>query len=75
MDLAVATLNQWRSQGRGPRYSKVGRSVRYSVADLDRYMADHAREPTYDRAPPRKRGQSKTAASIARVDASARGRN
>lgn len=70
LGLAVATLNQWRSQGRGPRYSKAGRSVRYAVADLDRWMAEQRVEPKYDRAPPRKRGQR--TASNARVDASAR---
>ena len=29
------TLRQWRSQGRGPAYEKRGRSVRYSMDDLE----------------------------------------
>ena len=29
MGLAVSTLNKWRCHGGGPRYSKLGRAVRY----------------------------------------------
>jgi hypothetical protein len=29
----VATLAQWATQGRGPRYAKFGRHVRYALAD------------------------------------------
>lgn len=40
------TLRHWRSQGRGPRYSKLspGRTgrIRYLRSDLDRYMRDRA---------------------------------
>lgn len=32
------TLDNWRSEGRGPRYSRVGRSIRYHIEDLDSYM-------------------------------------
>ena len=31
------TLNVWRSEGRGPTYVKIGRSVRYRGADLERW--------------------------------------
>jgi hypothetical protein len=30
----VATLNQWGSQGRGPKYRKFGRHVRYLLDDV-----------------------------------------
>ena len=30
----VATLNNWRSTGRGPRSFRLGRSVKYLVADV-----------------------------------------
>jgi predicted DNA-binding transcriptional regulator AlpA len=30
----VATLNNWRSIGRGPRSFRLGRAVKYSVADV-----------------------------------------
>lgn len=28
------TLDQWGSQGRGPRYAKFGRHVRYRLSDV-----------------------------------------
>ena len=33
-NLSVTTLRKWRLLGRGPRFVKLGRSVRYSAADL-----------------------------------------
>ena len=36
---ACTTLDVWRSEGRGPNYIKVGRSIRYRRADIDRWMA------------------------------------
>ena len=30
----VATLAQWASQGRGPRYAKFGRHCRYRLSDV-----------------------------------------
>lgn len=35
--LPPATLAQWASQGRGPRYAKFGRHVRYSISDVTAY--------------------------------------
>lgn len=35
---SIRTLQAWRFQCRGPVYLKVGRSVRYRLADLDTYM-------------------------------------
>jgi excisionase family DNA binding protein len=32
------TLAVWACAGRGPTYVKVGRSVRYRVADLDAFL-------------------------------------
>lgn len=43
----VATLGQWRYRGEGPRYSKVGKLVRYSRGDLDLWLAAAAVEPRY----------------------------
>jgi hypothetical protein len=34
-----ATMRRWRYEGRGPRYTKIGSSVRYSVADLEAFVA------------------------------------
>lgn len=35
LGLSRRTLEKWRSAGKGPRYSCLGRSVVYAVADLD----------------------------------------
>lgn len=32
--LPIATLAQWASQGKGPRYAKFGRHTRYRLADV-----------------------------------------
>ena len=32
------TLETWRCLGRGPAFVKIGRLVRYRVADLDQYI-------------------------------------
>ena len=37
----TATLKAWRQTGRGPAFVRVGRSVRYRVADLDAFLAAH----------------------------------
>jgi len=34
------TLDNWRSEGRGPRYSRVGRSIRYHILDLEKFMTE-----------------------------------
>jgi hypothetical protein len=39
------TLATWRSQGRGPRYRKVGRHVQYTVGFLKEYLATCERTP------------------------------
>lgn len=35
---SYAGLARWRSEGRGPRYVKVGPFVRYRVSDLDAWL-------------------------------------
>lgn len=37
---ALSTLRNERAAGRGIPYCKVGRSVRYSLADVIRYMEE-----------------------------------
>lgn len=34
------TLANWRSAGRGPRWKKLGRQVRYLGADLNRWLLE-----------------------------------
>ncbi len=33
------TLCQWRLRGKGPRYVKCGRTVRYALADVEAWIA------------------------------------
>jgi excisionase family DNA binding protein len=40
------TLVQWRYKGTGPRYSSVGRHVRYRWADVDRWIDENATDPS-----------------------------
>ncbi|MCH8172263.1 MAG: helix-turn-helix domain-containing protein [Proteobacteria bacterium] len=41
-----ATMQYWRTAGKGPVYSKLGRLVRYSQAALDAFIAKNTRQST-----------------------------
>ncbi len=43
--LKVQTLRNWRHLGKGPAYSKLGRSVRYNVADAEAYFQNRRVDP------------------------------
>lgn len=43
--IPVKTLEHWRRCGGGPRYSKVGRLVRYSREELHQFMNDRRVPP------------------------------
>lgn len=45
-NLKPNTLEIWRVQGTGPAYKKIGRLVRYSLDDLDEYIAAQSRRST-----------------------------
>jgi predicted DNA-binding transcriptional regulator AlpA len=40
--LGVSARHLWelRKRGEGPRHARIGNAVRYSVAELNRYLAD-----------------------------------
>ena len=38
LGLSVATLRAWRHRGRGPRFLRLGRAVRYLASDLDAFI-------------------------------------
>ena len=42
LGLARSTLNKWRCDGKnqGPRFSKMGRAVRYTKSELDRFIEE-----------------------------------
>lgn len=37
-DIPVKTLAKWRSEGTGPKYTKVGRHVRYDWSDVREWL-------------------------------------
>lgn len=37
------TLEHWRSEGRGPRYYRIARAVRYKRADLEAWQGRQVR--------------------------------
>jgi len=39
LQLAMSTLEKLRVTGAGPRYHKLGRSVRYRISDLDEWAS------------------------------------
>lgn len=39
------TLQSWRQQGRGPRYIKIGASVRYMPEAVDEFEASGMHDP------------------------------
>ena len=46
LGLSVATLRAWRHRGRGPRFLRLGRSVRYLPSDLDDFVRASAVDTT-----------------------------
>lgn len=41
LSLRPKTLTRWRWGGKGPSYCKIGGSVRYCVADLEKFIAEN----------------------------------
>jgi predicted DNA-binding transcriptional regulator AlpA len=46
LSLKPKTLEKMRRVGDGPRYVKVGRSVRYRGIDVNEYLDENTREST-----------------------------
>ncbi|WP_114943485.1 helix-turn-helix transcriptional regulator [Microvirga calopogonii] len=46
LGLSKSTLDKLRVYGGGPRFSKLGRSVRYSATDLDNWVHENRRTST-----------------------------
>ena len=45
LGVPAGTLANWRYQGRGPRFYKVGKHVRYRKSDVLAWLEENAREP------------------------------
>jgi predicted DNA-binding transcriptional regulator AlpA len=50
LGLQPATLEAWRCRGGGPRFVKMGRAVRYTPADLYKYIELRTRSNTSEAA-------------------------
>ncbi len=48
LGLKVATLRAWRNQSRGPAYVRLGRAIRYLVADIDEFLESNRHSPKAD---------------------------
>lgn len=48
LGLRPTTLNCWRVAGKGPRFVKFGRAVRYRDVDLQSYIKRSLRKSTSD---------------------------
>jgi Helix-turn-helix domain len=44
--ISQRTLEQWRWQGRGPRYLKIGRRVIYRMSDIDAFESGRVHSNT-----------------------------
>ena len=51
LGITPETLANWRWRGEGPRHVRVGRRVRYRLADLAEYLDRQTRRSTSDRGP------------------------
>lgn len=47
-DYGYQTMCNWRGEGTGPPYIKIGKSVRYSTAALREWMDSHTVRPGGD---------------------------
>lgn len=43
LGVSRSTLQSWRYAGRGPRFIKLGRMIRYRTADVDAYLRANTR--------------------------------
>jgi predicted DNA-binding transcriptional regulator AlpA len=63
LGISKSSLNKWRLEGRGPRFIKIERRVRYSDDDIDAYLAARRRTSTSEHV---KQGPRRPAAPTAR---------
>lgn len=50
LNTSTSTLAKRRLYGRGPKFSRIGRAVRYSKSDLDEFMAASRAASTFGKA-------------------------
>jgi predicted DNA-binding transcriptional regulator AlpA len=42
LQVSRATLGRWRAAGQGPRFIKIGASIRYPLTDLESWLGGNA---------------------------------
>lgn len=47
--ISVRTLQNWRTEGKGPRFLKIGRLVRYRRSALDEFIQSSERQSTSEK--------------------------
>ena len=47
--VSIAALRRWRSEGRGPEFTRLERCIRYSTKSIERWLAENS---SGDRKPP-----------------------
>ena len=45
LQVSVQLLRKWRARGKDPRYIKLGRCVRYSAEEIERYILTQRSNP------------------------------
>lgn len=45
-NISTAVLRKWRREGKGPRFIKLGRLVRYLITDVEVWLDAHAVDRT-----------------------------
>jgi len=48
-NVTPATLSQWRWNGRGPRFFKMNKGVRYRLQDVERFEEQNIRQNTSEK--------------------------
>ena len=45
LKISAAVLRAWRLNGKGPRFCRFGRAVRYRESDIDRFVNESTVDP------------------------------
>jgi excisionase family DNA binding protein len=59
LKISVRTLQAWRVRGGGPGFLKIGRAVRYSLNEIEEWLAATQRRSTSDTTPALNEGDKK----------------
>ncbi len=50
LNISRFTLRDWRRHGYGPKFARVKGGIRYTLAELERWLADQVADPEFYRA-------------------------